>query len=256
MTNARRIPTYARNAIIILAIHFLASTGHAIAQKPETVAERIVQTTGVKGGFVVHLGCGDGQLTTALRINDSYMVQGLAATDEELAEARSNARASGCYGDISIDRLAGDRLPYIDNLVNLVVVDGPDLVDTAEIMRVLVPGGVVCMKKDGKWTKTVKPVPENIDEWTHYLYDSTGNPVAQDTAVGPPARLQWVGSPQWSRHHEHMSSVSGLVSSAGRLFYIFDEGSRACVQLPPSWKLIARDAFNGTVLWKRDIPLW
>jgi outer membrane protein assembly factor BamB len=53
-----------------------------------------------------------------------------------------------------------------------------------------------------------------------------------------------------------MSSVSALVSSGGRIFYIFDEGSRAAIQLPPKWKLIARDAFNGTVLWKRDIPLW
>ena len=26
--------------------------------------------------------------------------------------------------------------------------------------------------------------------------------------------------------------------------------------MPPKWKLIARDAFNGTILWKRDIPDW
>ncbi len=35
-----------------------------------------------------------------------------------------------------------------------------------------------------------------------------------------------------------------------------DEGSRISIQLPPKWKLIARDAFNGTVLWKRDISEW
>jgi hypothetical protein len=26
--------------------------------------------------------------------------------------------------------------------------------------------------------------------------------------------------------------------------------------LPPEWRLIARDAFNGVVLWKRPIPRW
>lgn len=53
-----------------------------------------------------------------------------------------------------------------------------------------------------------------------------------------------------------MASMSALVSSNGRMFYIMDEGSRISVQLPSKWKLIARDAFNGTVLWKRDITEW
>jgi outer membrane protein assembly factor BamB len=53
-----------------------------------------------------------------------------------------------------------------------------------------------------------------------------------------------------------MSSVSACVSSAGRLFYIFDEAPRVSILTPPDWKLIARDAFNGTILWKRAIPQW
>ncbi len=35
-----------------------------------------------------------------------------------------------------------------------------------------------------------------------------------------------------------------------------EEGRRISVQLPSKWKLIARDAFNGTILWKRDIAEW
>ena len=53
-----------------------------------------------------------------------------------------------------------------------------------------------------------------------------------------------------------MASMSALVSSGGRIFYIFDEGPTASVQLPPRWFLIARDAFNGTILWKRSISSW
>ena len=34
----------------------------------------VVEDSGVKGGLVVHLGCGDGKLTAALRVNDSYLV--------------------------------------------------------------------------------------------------------------------------------------------------------------------------------------
>ena len=37
---------------------------------------------------------------------------------------------------------------------------------------------------------------------------------------------------------------------------MMDEGPRHSVQMPPDWKLIARDAFNGVILWKRDISQW
>ena len=35
-----------------------------------------------------------------------------------------------------------------------------------------------------------------------------------------------------------------------------DEGSRISILMPSKWKLIARDAFNGTVLWKKPIAKW
>ncbi|MBM4078761.1 MAG: hypothetical protein FJ278_03610, partial [Planctomycetes bacterium] len=95
-----------------------------------------------------------------------------------------------------------------------------------------------------------------MDEWTHFLHDASGNAVSRDSLVGPPKRLQWVGGPTWARSHEHLASVSALVSSAGRIFYIVDEGAIAAVTLPPSWFLVARDAFNGVTLWKRPIPAW
>jgi len=53
-----------------------------------------------------------------------------------------------------------------------------------------------------------------------------------------------------------MSSVSAVVSAGGRVFTIFDEAPRASILTPPRWRLIARDAFNGTVLWKREVGPW
>jgi len=226
------------------------------AAAPRDEARRILAQTGVRGGLIVHLGCGDGQLTAALHAGDGYLVHGLDSDAANVARARTRVRSLGLYGAVSADQLRGNRLPYIDNLVNLLVAEDLGPVPMTEAMRVVVPNGVVCVKQGGSWHKTVKPRPKEMDDWTHYLHDASGNAVSTDTIVGPPRRLQWVGSPRWSRHHEHMSSVSALVSSNGRLFYIFDEGSRASIQLPPKWKLIARDAFNGTILWKRDIPLW
>jgi len=219
-------------------------------------ARQILDASGVKGGLVVHIGCGDGRLAAELKVNDSYLVHGLDTDATNIEKAREHIHALGLYGKVSAEQWGGNRLPYIDNLVNLVVSEQPIEVPMDEVLRVLVPNGVAYIKKGDTWTKTVKPRPKEIDEWTHYLHDASGNAVAADLVVGPPRRLQWVGSPRWARHHDHMASMSALVSSGGRIFYIMDEGPKASIQLLPKWFLIARDAFNGAVLWKRPISSW
>ncbi|HUG70297.1 MAG TPA: PQQ-binding-like beta-propeller repeat protein [Pirellulaceae bacterium] len=236
-------------------IAFLLLVGSLNAAETDTAGD-ILQATGVKGGVIVHLGCGDGKLTAALRVSDRYQVHGLARDPAEVAKARGHVAAGEHYGEVSIDRLSGNRLPYVDNLVNLVVAEDLADVTVDELLRVLVPNGVAYIKSDDGWKKTVKPWPDDIDEWTHFLHDAGGNAVAHDDVVGPPRHLQWLGSPRWSRHHDRMASMSALVSAGGRLFYIMDEGSRISIQMPPKWMLVARDAFNGTILWKQPIPTW
>jgi outer membrane protein assembly factor BamB len=222
----------------------------------QQVARNIFDETGISGGFVVHLGCSNGKLTAALGTGESYLVHGLDTEAKNVETARKYILSCGLYGKVSIDRLEGETLPYINNLVNLVVAEDLGIVSMNEVLRVLAPNGVAYVNKGGYWEKTVKPRPKQIDEWTHYMHDATGNPVAQDTVVGPPRRLQWTGSPRYARHHDNMSSMNALVSAGGRIFYVMDEASRFSILTAPKWKLIARDAFNGTILWKRDIPEW
>ena len=221
-------------------------------------AEEILKATGVQGGLVVHLGCGDGKLTAALRADNRYLVQGLDADAANVEKARSHLQSLGVYGDVSADRLTGTLLPYADNLVSLVVASGDCQVSSEEIARVLAPGGVAYVKTGDGWKKTVKPRPENIDEWTHYMHDASGNAVAADDEVGPPKHIRWVADPIWSRSHEFNPSINSAVSANGRMFYILDEGMIGLPDLrfPARWTLIARDAFNGKFLWKRPVPNW
>lgn len=230
---------------------------NALQADATSQAQALLADAGVTGGFVVHLGAGDGVLTAALRQNETIQVHGLEADSDKVNEARTHIRAAGLYGDVSVVQFDDSQLPYVDNLVNLLVAEAPGKVPQQELLRVLVPNGTALMKgSDGEWQKIVKPRPDNIDEWSHYLHDASGNSVAHDDVVGPPRHLQWVGSPRWSRHHDRMASMSALVSTGGRMFYIMDEGSRISIQLPPKWKIIARDAFNGSILWKRDMGDW
>ncbi len=82
---------------------------------------------------------------------------------------------------------------------------------------------------------------------------ASGNAVAQDTLVGPPRHMQWVAKPLYCRSHEIDTSVCALVSAGGRIFYILDEGLTGITdeRLTAMWSLVARDAFNGVLLWKK-----
>jgi len=239
-----------RNGVLVwtglLLLSLLAPTAQA------ATASDLLDASGVTGGLVVHVGCGEGKLTAGLRANEAYVVHGLDADAAHIAAARKHVKSLGLASKVAFDTFDGRNLPYVDGMVNLVVVERPDTVAPAEIMRVLAPGGVAMV--GGR--KTVKPRPAEIDEWTHYLHGADNNAVAADTVVAPPRRLQWQARPKWTRHHDKMSSLSAMVSTGGRIFYFMDEGSTASIYMPPKWALIARDAFNGKLLWRRKIARW
>jgi outer membrane protein assembly factor BamB len=233
--------------------------GPVIAQSDETpsdTARRILDQAGIQGGLVVHLGCGDARLTAAFRATDSFIVHGLEHDEGTVEQARVAIRDAGLYGPVSVEHFTGQVLPYTDNLVNLVVAEDLRHIPMAEVLRVLVPNGVALVKQDGRWVKTVKPRPQEMDQWTHYLHNPSGNAVSQDQLVEVPREFQWLGGPRYSRHHDHMSAASAMVTAGGRLFYIFDHASPFSIQLPSRWQLVGRDAFNGTILWRREIGPW
>jgi outer membrane protein assembly factor BamB len=247
--------SYTAIRLLSAAILFLGTTNGGWAAQSE--ASRLLAESGVKGGLVVHLGCGDGKLTAALRANDSYLVQGLDADAGKVAAAREWIQSLGLYGKVTAEPWTGSRLPYADNLVNLLVCEQPGGVSQEEISRVLAPGGVAYVKEAGDWHKTSKPWPQEIDEWTHHLHDAGGNAVARDRVVGPPSHVQWTADPRWSRSHGWSPSVSAMVSAAGRVFWICDETIRGIDDtVPDQWFLSARDAFSGVLLWKRPVPHW
>jgi outer membrane protein assembly factor BamB len=245
-----------RSASCLALLVLLLNVSVTGAESPADAAKRITTATGIQGGLVVHLGCGDGQLTMALGNGKRYLVQGLESDAGLLQRARDQIRAAGLYGPISARQHSGGVLPYTDNLVNLLVAENLGDVPMKEVLRVLVPNGVAYVREGEKWAKTVKPRPEAMDEWTHYLHNPSGNAVSRDQMVDHLRQLQWIGGPRYSRHHDHMSAASAMVSSGGRVFYIFDHGSPFSIQLPSQWQLVARDAFNGAILWRHEIGPW
>ena len=238
-----------RGAALVLIC--LAATG-LVPAAPQDGAAEILKASGVRGGLIVHVGCGDGRETATLLLNDRYLVHGLDADEANVRKAQETIRAMNLYGKVSVCRYDGQHLPYTNDLVNLLIDSTRPGVPKAEVLRVLVPGGVAFIGG----SKIVKPWPAEIDEWTHYLHGPDNNAVAADRRVDVPRSIQWVAEPRWGRSHEELASMSAAVTAKGRIYYILDEAPLASIRFLGQWKLIARDAFNGTLLWKTPVSPW
>ncbi len=267
-----------RGIHLTVSLCLMATQAHAT-----TTASVILEDSGVRGGLIVVVGCEDTELLIDLGQQKGYLVHALDTRSDRVEEATAALRAKGLCGSVSVARFDGRSLPYVDNLVNLVVMQdtGYEIRDE-EIERVSAPGGVALIRDTssgveappsrnshpasrisypasrtaGGWTMLKKPVPPEIDEWTHHMYDASGIGAGRDEAVSQPRSIQWKAGPEYSRSHENMSSVSAVVSAGGRVFSIMDEGPAASIYLPPRWSLSARDAFSGVLLWKIPIREW
>ena len=56
---------------------------------------------------------------------DPFTVQGLATDPSHVSQARERIAAAGVNGAVSVELFSGGKLPYVDNLINLVVVEPP-----------------------------------------------------------------------------------------------------------------------------------
>ena len=249
------LPTNLLRPWLFALVVSLAGTAVA-ARAGSTAAEEALEAAGVPGGLAVVLGIDDGRLLGDLAGHENWIVHGLDTDQGRVEAARTSLLNQGRYGRVAVDTFDGARLPYADNVVNLLVARRLGQVAREEALRVLVPCGVLWEKNDGTWVKTVKPRPTDIDEWTHFKYNASGNPVAHDDVVAPPGRVQWIAGPRFMRSHEHVPGIYCVVSSGGKIFYILDDIETNALRATPRWCLVARDAFNGTLLWEKPIAQW
>ena len=242
-------------AVLALSTYGSRVNSGSLGAAPDSV-KALVEASGIKGGLVVVIGCDDPSLLADLRGVGPYLVHGVDGDPGKVAAARKHLLQRNLYGPVTVSLLRGAQLPYVDSLVNMIVVTGHTQIPVEEMNRVLAPRGVVADIGKSKAEFTCKEWPAELDEWSHYLYDASNNAVSNDTLVGPPQGLRWTCGPEYARSHEHFASMSAMVTAGGRIFYIIDEGPISSVYLPSQWKLVARDAFSGVLLWKKPITNW
>ena len=220
----------------------LASPAHGEQFDPAKMA-------GLHGGLVVQLGASETQAAAELSLTGRYLIHVLDPNAKSIETARSRLRKDGHYGLAWAEQTGdADRLPYAENVVNLIVVrDYTAAVE--ELFRVLTPGGALVVTDSKLLQKSAleeggfgsfsevdsnliarKPWPEAMDVWSHPRHAADGNAASRDTLVGPPERVRWIAAAT--------SEVEGMVTAGGRNFY---------------GGILARDSFNGLRLWHRDL---
>ena len=248
----------------------------------ESVLQEMAGEFSGNGGLAVFLDCDDFSKIAGATAGESWLVHCLYRDPETVAAARDFYQSRGIHGRVTADSLSSNGLPYVDNLVNVLVVGdftvfGRQGLNAGEIARCLAPRGKVCLPDSPKTASVtrelaaagfsqengpdrrhvlVKPYPGEMDEWTHYMHSANGNAVSQDSMIGVSRHLRWATEPLWARHHDFTPSVSAMVTAGGRIFYIIDEAPPGIAKMPGRWSLVARDAFNGVLLWKRPVAEW
>ncbi|MDF1813743.1 MAG: PQQ-binding-like beta-propeller repeat protein [Verrucomicrobiales bacterium] len=225
---------------------------HAPAQEIEP---NFIEQFKFSGGVVVALDFDDGNFIANLATDSPFIIHALLSDDSQVEKARSGIKQAGVYGKVSCDSYNGRDLPYVDNLVNLVLCKDTCKVSQAELMRVLAPGGRLVTHGRNGWKKKAKPVPAGFDEWNQFLRSADNNGVSLDD-VGPPQRLRWHDTPEYGRSKSLSPSFTNMVSADGVLFTIEDRATTEDINAPVDYHLVARDGFNGIELWTQPMEQW
>ncbi|UCG59727.1 MAG: PQQ-binding-like beta-propeller repeat protein [Phycisphaerales bacterium] len=214
-------------------------------------AERILADSGVKKGYCLVLDCGVGRLACELAKRTELKIVGLEKDPATLQTARDNLEAAGLLGARAVvEPWDIEDLP--DYFANLIVSDGLMMTgQTAatreEGYRLLRPyGGVACLGfpegDEITWRKFVREPLKGAGNWTQQYCDPQNTACSGDELVNGPLGILWFGEPGPRGMVERHACAQSPVSMDGRLFI---EGEDL---------IMAVDAYNGTLLWKREIP--
>ncbi len=229
----------------------------SICERPVFAAERSAgaakltrDETDRLTGLCVQIG-GSLELTEQLAGNPQLLLHRLDADLDLVKRAQEILTAHHKGATLLAEHWTRTELPHANNLVNVVIATKDSTIPRSEILRVLCPGGVAFFAQETGYTRVAKPKPKGLDEWTHQWHGADGGLVTEDTHVGVPQGLQWVTGPLFAMAGRK-SSTQSLVSAGGRNFYVTQNVVENVGRTKMPQFLVARDAFNGLLLWQRQ----
>lgn len=243
-----------------------------VAMEAQERAAIILKTSGIRAGYALMLGVGDGQLLAALIEQSDLVVYCLEPNAEKVTGVRKMLDGAGLLGvRAAIHHGPFETLPYNPYFANLIVW-GNSLgsttarVDAAELYRVLRPcGGVACQIAGGESTAATQtfladgdvPAAEISEsslgtvvrrgklpgsgQWTHAHANIGRTGCSEDTLARLPLGMLWWGGPGPSRIvSRHWRAPVPLFANG----VLYVQGQH---------DVFALDAYNGREMWNRHL---
>lgn len=252
----------------------------------ETAAlvDHLTDVAGLQRGVCSVLGCGDGQVAMELAGRAGFFVHVLDSDRKGIDAARQLLDNAGLHGTSALaEHSPLASLPYADNMVDLVLAtcltDGlMKQLSLVEVARVLRPEGKAILGSPrrgdgpnadqlrtwlepvgnvsgevrtdafGTWLVVTRPPIQGVDAWSHWEHAPDNNPVSTDQVIKAPYMTQWLGQPFY------IAMPAITLASGGRIFLA--TGHIAHHEREEPWlnTLMARNGYNGMVLWKLKLP--
>ncbi|UCD28284.1 MAG: PQQ-binding-like beta-propeller repeat protein, partial [Planctomycetota bacterium] len=246
----------------------------------QAAAEAIIQQADIQKGYALVLGCGTGRLAYELAKGADLKIIGIEKDPEKRALARKYLETAGMYGArVVVESWDPAILPdYFANLIvcdELMVSGGTENLHK-DLLRILRPCGGVAIfgqpaaaagiakpldadqlarwlnkngapapkvvRENGLWVKTTRGKLAGTDNWTHIYGNPQNTASSEDQLIKCPLGVLWFGEPGPEKIVERHGRPTAPLSVNGRLFIQGQEVIIAC------------DAYNGTILWEKEIP--
>ncbi len=258
------------------------------ASDAAALVEHLIDMADISQGICCVLGCGDAKVALELARRDGFFVHVLDSDATGIETARRALDGEGLHGTRAVaEKSALSQLPYADNLVDLVVAACMTRgrlheLPLSEVLRVLRPGGKAVLgsgrdagadagglsveqlkewtqaagpgnsavREDrfGTWAELTKPALPGVDDWSHWEHGPDNNPVSTDAVIKAPYMTQWLGTPLY------IGMPAITTASAGRIFIAMGHIAHHEREEPWVNTLLARNGYNGTILWSRKLP--
>jgi len=213
-------------------------------------AKAVVAASGIRKGYCLDLGCGDGALAMELARQTDLHVIAVDDNAENVARLRKKLDAANLLGTrvtVLHRDLKKTHLP--DYFANLVVssrslLKGGPLPSPSEATRVQKPcDGVLCTGLADAIKTVVRSPLKGAGAWNHQYGDAGNSSSSGDTLVNGNLTVLWFNDVLFEVVDRHHRGPSPIVDR-GRIIHPGIEG------------LIAVDAYNGHEMWRYPLPGW
>ena len=212
-----------------------------------SVVDELIAKTGIREGYCLDLGCGDGALALELARRTNLTIFAVDDDPARVQRTRRRLTAAGLYGvRVTVHHAPLDATGYPKYFANLVISShslrgGADAVSAAEVLRLQRPfGGVACLGEPGQMRVTRRGALAGAGSWTHQYSNPANTVSSEDALVSGSLGILWFRDVGQELPQRHGRGPAPLFHR-GRLFH---EGLD---------EIRAVDAYNGRELWSYQL---